>query len=327
MTTDHQEVENNAKALLKFALGNHNAKRYQEAAGFYEVILKQYPDTEAAKYAQTNLSSLVNKIDGLEAIWPDKILIARIEQQSISSEPKQNLASPPTVELSKPLPTASKPLQDATVSPSKLQHRIYFKWKQLRIIENPYLLAGLFFLTALTGYFVGREHVKYEIRQVFTGAADGFRKSMADAMAPLKNLGQSPVSMPTEPKGNSDVNKPKLLTFPVSLNEKSLRKSDYTENIEFSIAIDNALDRPIKAFEGRLLFKDVLGKLVLGANMSYRDGMAAKARVVWSGTIHYNQFMSEHREFINIEKDQLVPELVVYKVAYDDGTTEEFPKP
>jgi len=325
--TDHQEAENNAKALLKFALGNHNAKRYQEAAGFYEVILKQYTNTEAAKYAQTNLNSLVNKIDGLEAIWPDKILIARIEQQSTLSEPTQNLASPPTVELSKPLSTASKSPQEATASASKLQNRIYFKWKQLRITENPYILTGLFFLTALTGYFVGREHVKYEIRQVFTGAADGFRKSMTDVMAPLKNFGRNSASMPTELKGNSDVDKPKLQTFPVSLNEKTLRKSDYIENIEFIITIDNILDRPIKAFEGRLLFKDVLGKLVLGANMSYRDGIAAKARVAWSGTIRYNQFMTEHREFINLEKDQLVSELIIYKVAYDDGTTEEFPKP
>lgn len=147
-------------------------------------------------------------------------------------------------------------------------------------------------------------------------------------MNPLKNLGQIPASPPTELKVKPDANKPKVLTFPISsLTIKGLKKSDYIDYITFIITIDNTLDRPIKAFEGRVLFKDVLGKLVLGANMSYRDGMMAKAGVVWSGTIRYNQFLSEHREFSNLEKDQLVPELVIEKAAYEDGTIEEFPKP
>lgn len=71
MTIDRQEVEKKAQALLKFALGNHNAKRYGEAAGFYEVILQRYPDTEAAQYAQKNLESLVSKVERLEPIQPD----------------------------------------------------------------------------------------------------------------------------------------------------------------------------------------------------------------------------------------------------------------
>ena len=62
MTTDRQEAEKKAQALLKFALGNHNAKRYGEAAGFYEAILQRHPDTEAAQYALTNLESLVNLV-------------------------------------------------------------------------------------------------------------------------------------------------------------------------------------------------------------------------------------------------------------------------
>ena len=134
MTIDHQEAEKNAKALLKFALGNHNAKRYQEAAGFYEVILKQYPDTEAAKYAQTNLSSLVNKIDGLEAIWPDKILIARIEQQSISSEPTQNL-DPPLHKRERPIYQAKK-----TSKPEAVQVPVKNTEPPLRALKPNYPL-------------------------------------------------------------------------------------------------------------------------------------------------------------------------------------------
>jgi len=61
--------------------------------------------------------------------------------------------------------------------------------------------------------------------------------------------------------------------------------------------------------------------------MSYRDGLAAKGKTVWSGTIRYNQFMSSHKELINLEKDQIIPELIIEKVAYEDGTIEEFQKP
>jgi len=322
MTVDHQAVEQKAQALLKFALGNHNAKRYGEAAGFYEVILQRYSTSEAAQYARKNLESLVNKIDGLEAIPPDATLIARIEKPT-TAEPAPPPAAPspprqPATKAATPPQDAPLTVQESQPSPDKPA------WKRLRIAENPYLLAGLFFLTAVVSYFIGREHVKYEIRQVFTGAAEGFRKNMADAMTPLRNLGSSSESSSDSSKDKAD--QPKAFTFPVTLNEKELQKSNYIDYIAFSITIDNTLDRPIKAFEGRILFRDVLGKLVLGANMSYRDGLAAKGRTIWSGTIRYNQFMSSHKEFIDLDKDQLIPEMIIEKVAYEGGTIEEFPK-
>lgn len=303
---DSNDTQKKAQALLRFALGNHNAKRYNEAAGFYEYIIKCYPNTEASQFAQSNLSGLVNKVDALEPVKPDETLIARIEQ-SIMSESVQNIATP----IPRPNTTQSP---EQSLTPPK---------KRLRITENPYLLAGLFFLTAVASYFIGREHVKYEIRQALTGAVDGFRKNMSDAMAPLRS---SNPNIPQE-KNTQNLKKPKTFTFPVRLNSKELTKLDYRSIISFRLTIDNTLDRPIKAFEGRLLFKDVLGKLILGANMSYRDGIAAKGNTVWSGEIEYNQFIDHHRELANVDKDQLIPELEIYKVAYEDGTVEEFPKP
>ena len=87
-----QESDKKSQALLKFALSNHNTKRYNEAAGFYEVILKRYPKTEAAQYAKTNLGSLINKVNELEPIQPDEPLIAHIEQ-SIDLELVPNQAA------------------------------------------------------------------------------------------------------------------------------------------------------------------------------------------------------------------------------------------
>lgn len=340
-TTDYQEAEK-AQALLRFALGNHNAKRYNEAAGLYEVILKRYPDTEAAQFAKTNLDDLIKKINGLEMVQPDEILITRIEQ-STGPEPIPNPAastattrlikpeSKPSASFAEPDPASLKSIAAAPVPPSNTTQvpkpsSTPIK-KRLRITENPYLLAGLFFLTAVVSYFIGREHVKYEIRQAFTGAAEGFRKGMAEAMAPLKNLDQSPASTPTQPKVKPDANKPKVLTFPVKLNSKNLTEVGYRKTIDFRITIDNPMDRSIKAFEGRILFKDVLGKLILGANLSYRDGIAANGSATWAGEIEYNQFIDRHREISNIDIDKLLTELEVYKVAYEDGTIEEFPKP
>ena len=314
-----------AQALLKFALGNHNAKRYNEAAGFYEMIIQRYPDTEAAQYARKNLEGLVNKIDGLEVIKPDATLIARIEQPTASEPvPSPVAASPPRQTNA----TASIPYQDVSSSvPESDEPPTKPAWKRLRIAENPYLLVGLFFFTAIVSYFIGREHVKYEIRQVFTGAAEGFRKNMSDAMAPLRSLQQDSASTPTEPKVKPDANKPKVMTFPVKLNSKNLTEAGYRKTIDFRIRIDNPMDRPIKAFEGRILFKDVLGKLIIGANLSYRDGISAKGSATWAGEIEYNQFIDRHREISNIDIDKLLTELEVYKVAYEDGTIEEFPKP
>lgn len=342
MTADHQDAEKKAQALLKFALGNHNAKRYNEAAGFYEVILKRYPDTEAAQFAQTNLVDLVKKVDGLEAIQPDESLVARIEQSTGSERVSNPAVSTTATRLRKPEtqssvapanpdPASPESVISAPVPPSNTRQApkpssTAIK-KRLRITENPYLLAGLFFLTAVVSYFIGREHVKYEIRQVFFGAADGFLKGMTGAMKPLKNLDQDSTSTPTQPKVKSDANKSNILTFPVKLNSKKITEVGYRKTIDFSITIDNPMDRPIKAFEGRVLFKDVLGKLILGANLSYRDGINAKGSTTWNGEIEYNQFIDRHREISNIDIDKILTELEVYKVAYEDGTIEEFPKP
>lgn len=85
MTANRQDAEKKAKALLKHALNGHNAKRYNEAAGLYELILKRYPDTEAAQFAQTNLTSLVNKVDGVKAVLPedfDEVLGIGVEQST-----------------------------------------------------------------------------------------------------------------------------------------------------------------------------------------------------------------------------------------------------
>ena len=319
------DAQEKAQSLLKFALGNHNAKRYNEAAGFYEVILQRYPDTEAGQYARKNLDGLVNKIDGLEAIQPDATLIARIEQPTASEPvPSRAVASPPRQPNEK-TPTLN---QDTLSSDSKMGEPLARPgWKRLRIAENPYLLVGLFFLTAIVSYFIGREHVKYEIRQVFTGAAEGFRKNMADAIAPLRNLDQGTTSTPTQSNVKPDVNKPKVLTFPVKLNSKNLIEAGYRKTINFQITIDNPMDQSIKAFEGRILFKDVLGKLILGANLSYRDGITAKGSAIWAGEIEYNQFIDRHREISNIDIDNILTELEVYKVAYEDGTIKEFQKP
>jgi len=309
MTTDRQEAEKKAQALLKFALGNHNAKRYGEAAGFYEAILQRHPDTEAAQYARTNLESLVNKVEGLEPIQPDETLIARIEQPAAPA-PEQ-VAQPAAASPSAPAPKLEPPSPAPDPQPSDQP-----AWKRLRITENPYLLAGLFFLTATVSYFAGREHVKYEIRQVFTGAAEGFRKNMAGAMDPLKNLGQGSASSPTPSK--QEIDQPKALTFPVKLELVEFKRIGGMGWIDVSLKIENPINRPLKAFEGELLIKDVFGKQIDKRSLSYRNRVAAKSNFTWSGLLQYYE---------PIEKDQLTLDLVVHKIAYEDGTIEEFTKP
>ncbi len=316
--SDSNDTQKKSQALLRFALSNHNAKRYNEAAGFYEYIIKFYPNTEASQFAQTNLSNLVKKLDVLEPVKPDETLIARIEQSTMPESAPNPIMQP----SSKPVSTIPQPNASPIPDQSIITHR-----KRWHITENPYFLAALFFLTAVVSYFIGREHVKYEIRQAFTGAAEGFRKGMAEAMAPLKSLDKNLASTPTQPKVKPDANKPKIMTFPVKLNSKKLTEVGYRKTIDFRITIDNPMDRSIKAFEGRILFNDVLGKLILGANLSYRDGIPAKGSVIWAGEIEYNQFIDHHREISNINIDKIVTELEVYKVAYEDGTIEEFPKP
>ncbi len=120
--TEYQESEKKSQALLRFAVGNHNAKRYNEAAGFYEYIIKCYPNTEASQFAQKNLSGLVNKMDVIEPVKPDETLVAHIEQ-STESELAPNSNLPPQPNRKRPVyksAKTSKPEPTLIPTPVKL---------------------------------------------------------------------------------------------------------------------------------------------------------------------------------------------------------------
>lgn len=120
MTVDGEDAEKKAQALLKFALGHHNAKRYNEAAGVYEIILKRHPDTEAVRFAESNLSNLVNKIDWLDPVPPDEEALKQIEALQALPTPLLDAVSPPAPTARLPKPESkprSSPVDPAPVSP------------------------------------------------------------------------------------------------------------------------------------------------------------------------------------------------------------------
>lgn len=170
-----------------------------------------------------------------------------------------------------------------------------------------YVVVALF-VGLIFGYFAGREHIKYEFRSALQSSFGGLSKAFGGNTAP-KPSESKPTAVPEVPK-----------VVEVKLLDKGFRKDEYQEFIEFGISISNLTGKPIRAFDGKIEFTDLLGNALLISNISINDPLAGNDTVRWDGQIKYNQFIDAHTRFKNAEPQNIKVKFTVGKVLYQDGT-------
>lgn len=165
----------------------------------------------------------------------------------------------------------------------------------------------------LLGYVAGREHIKYEIRSAFQDTAAGLKNIFSGGAA------KSEVSKPkTVKQAQASPILPKLV-------RKGTRDGEYgRSSITFAIVFSNATGKNVRAFDGTLLFTDLLGNEIHGAKLAVNDPISAGGSLEWEGKLDYNQFISSHERLKNFELENTKVVFTLKRILFEDGEVKEY---
>jgi hypothetical protein len=172
----------------------------------------------------------------------------------------------------------------------------------------------------VAGYFIGREHVKYELRMAMQGAVEDLQHTLAGSPA---SLNVAPAPEPSaKPQSKPDVIMVQLVKK--GFSPKNLDDGKFDEDITFTIGFTNKTGKNIRAFDGILEFTDLLGNSILESKVEINERIANGATLSWDGGLHYNQFMAPHQRLRGEPQENLKITFSPHKLLFEDGTTQEF---
>jgi Protein of unknown function (DUF2939)/GYF domain 2 len=159
--------------------------------------------------------------------------------------------------------------------------------------------------------------------------------AIAGLSAAAKNqndLGSQLVSkLGTQPPNKSQPQPTDSLPPPlqVSLAAKGFKASnphagDFEDDITFQLAITNVLDRDIRAFDGILIFTDLLDNEILSSKLAINEPVKAGSVLNWKGALKYNQFFDTHQRLRNEQQKNLKVRFSTRKILFADGTSKEY---
>ncbi len=171
-------------------------------------------------------------------------------------------------------------------------------------------------LALVAGFYAGQLYLQMKIVTAVSDAFGGAAKALA-------RESPSPARVPAPPER-------KVMTeaspLAVSLVKKGFREHDFsgarmvTDAITFAVDFSNTGDKDIRAFDGALVFTDLLDNEILGARVSISDPVASGATIRWDGELEFNQFMDRHRRLRDQAADDLRVMFKPGRFLYADGT-------
>lgn len=176
-------------------------------------------------------------------------------------------------------------------------------------------MLGVLAIGLVIGYFAGREHVKYEIKSAFVDAA----ASIGSAFTGSNPLAGLKGTTPEKPKAAAEKPQP----IRVRLAGKSFVTRGYQDFMTMSLQFVNDTGRPVRAFDGEVVFTDLLDNEILTSNVSISDPIDPAATLDWDGEIKHNEFISRHENFRHAELQNMKANFRLKKVLYQDGTLEQ----
>jgi hypothetical protein len=185
--------------------------------------------------------------------------------------------------------------------------------------SSGFFVAGL--IGVIIGYFVGREHIKYEMRSAFQSAADQFKQNAPSVFgmpaAPARQV-QPP---PPKPNESAPIRATLLKKWFHASNPSA---HDYQDAVEFAVSFSNLTGKDIRAFDGLIEFTDLLDNRILGAKVAINEAIAANSNLKWEGQLDYNQFMAPHRRLREEDQANLIIVFPPGKILFSDGSTKKY---
>lgn len=213
------------------------------------------------------------------------------------------------VYYAKVIPAASKADPPSAVAVDKVR---FTDW----LDANPAArLFGVLAIGLVIGYFAGREHMKYEIKSAFMDAA----ASIGSAFTGANPLAGLQGATPEKPKAAAEKPSP----IRVRLAGKDFVTRGYQDFMTMSLQFVNDTGRAVRAFDGEVVFTDLLDNEIMTSNVSISDPIDPGATLSWDGEIKHNEFISRHENFRHAELQNMKAKFRLKKVLYQDGTLEQ----
>jgi hypothetical protein len=159
--------------------------------------------------------------------------------------------------------------------------------------------------------------------QTSAAESDGYNKGARESLKTLLNSGT-----PTQPAPPPQAAVPSPIEL--ALVSKSYRNDDYRANpivraaITFELSVINKTNQAIRAFDGVIVFTDLLDNELLSTKFALNDPVAANATVKWSGGIDYNQFMNSHSRLRSEATQNIKIKFSPKKILFSDGSAKQF---
>ena len=172
----------------------------------------------------------------------------------------------------------------------------------------------------LLGYFIGREHIKYQMRSAMQDAVKEFQSGMASA------FGGGPVSPEPESKKQEPARDQPVSAALVKkgFSPKDIYNDKFDDEITLSVMFNNKTGKEIRAFDGTLTFTDLLGNEIISSGVAINEKIPAGGSLSWDGSLEYNQFIDRHERFAAEPQENLKMTFTTGKVLFSDGSTKEY---
>jgi hypothetical protein len=105
-----------------------------------------------------------------------------------------------------------------------------------------------------------------------------------------------------------------------SFHKANIHSGDFQDRIDIAFVFENKGTKDIKAFKGTTVFSDLFGTEIYKSGLMNDKGIKAGAKKNWTGTIKYNQFISEQQKFRDTELENTKFEWKPKAIIFSDGS-------
>ena len=109
-----------------------------------------------------------------------------------------------------------------------------------------------------------------------------------------------------------------------SFKDSNIHAGDFQDAILIELEIRNDSDKDVRAFDGVLMFTDLLDNKINATKLAINNLIGAHGTVTWNGQMNYNQFDDEDRRLRSAEMANMKTVFRSRKVLFADGTTTDY---
>lgn len=165
----------------------------------------------------------------------------------------------------------------------------------------------------IIGYFVGREHIKYQITSAMS-------ETIAGIGAIFSGNREAAVAEKLTP---ALAGKPAKIT--ARLLNKNFIEGEYGQDqITMTFVFTNRAGADVRAFGGVLILTDLLGNKISTINIAINEPVLKGQTLSWSGGVDYNQFLSSDKRLRSAAKDNIKVLFEPKNILYADDRLENF---